>query len=109
MLALLATAETGERWRAWLEEKLWGSLEPQQAQSALRRELHRLRKLTDELGVPLIHCDVRSVCLNLASVDVDIRQPSRPSVIDGEFLEGIDIAGEDAFEEWLRETRSAFV
>ncbi|RYY28783.1 MAG: hypothetical protein EOP62_02720 [Sphingomonadales bacterium] len=108
LLALLATAETGERWRSWLQGKLWGSLEPQQAQGGLRRELHRLRKQTDDIGVPLLHCDFRAVRLNLSAIDVDIFRADSLVAVRGDFLEGIDIPREDAFEDWLRETRGAF-
>src|SRR3546814_8183083 len=48
LLALLSTAETGERWRSWLQERLWGSLEREQAQAGLRREL-RSEEHTSEL------------------------------------------------------------
>lgn len=100
LLALLATATGGERWRSWLQEKLWGSLEPQSAQAALRRELYRLRKLTDRYGVSLLHSDFRSVRLDLSSVDVDIRGQK-----GAEFLEGFSLDGEMGFENWLAEVR----
>lgn len=109
LLALLSTAETGERWRSWLQERLWGSLEPEQAQAGLRRELYRLRRLTENLEVPLLHSDFRAIRLNLSFVDVDIRQVGGITANAGEFLEGIDIPGEDAFEDWLRETRSCSI
>lgn len=105
LLALLATPSSGARWRSWIQEKLWGSLEPHRAQAGLRRELHRLRKLTADTGIPLLEADFRVVHLNLAFVDVDIRQEHGINEGVGEFLEGIDIAGEDAFEDWLREQR----
>lgn len=108
LLALLATAQTGERWRSWLQEKLWGSLELQQAQGGLRRELHRLCKQTGDLGVPLLYRDFRTVRLNLSAVDVDIYRAASLGPVHGDFLEGIDIPGEDAFEDWLRDTRAAF-
>lgn len=106
LLGLLATAHSGERWRAWIQDKLWGSRELRQAQASLRRELHALRKLTMDCQVPLFIANSRTVRLNLANVNVDIRQQSYSSTSVGEFLEGIDIAGEESFEEWLRETRS---
>jgi DNA-binding SARP family transcriptional activator len=106
MLGLLASAESGERWRAWIQDKLWGSRELRQAQSSLRRELYCLRKSTWDVGIPLIDTNVRTVKLNLNSVDVDIRDQDFVPKNSGEFLEGLDIAGEDSFEEWLREMRS---
>src|SRR3546814_10325702 len=84
---------------------MWGSLERKQAQAGLRRELYRLRRLTENLEVPLLHSDFRAIRLNLSFVDVDIRQVGGITANAGEFLEGIDIPGEDAFEDWLRETR----
>ena len=107
LLALLATAPTGERWRSWLQEKLWGSLDPQRAQAGLRRELHRLRKLTAPYGVSLLRADFRVVRLNLAVIDVDIRQ--NLNLNSAEFLEGLEVAGEDHFEDWLTEMRRNLV
>ena len=37
LLGLLASAQTGERWRGWIQDKLWGSRELRQAQASLRR------------------------------------------------------------------------
>src|SRR3546814_377907 len=50
LLGLLATAKGGERWRTWLQEKLWGSRESPQAQASLRRELHGLRNMAANSG-----------------------------------------------------------
>lgn len=108
LLALLASADSGERWRAWIQDKLWGSRELRQAQASLRRELHGLRKLTANTNFPLVETTSRAVRLNLQAVDVDIRNAEIISPTSGEFLEGIDIAGEESFEEWLREMRSGF-
>ena len=107
LLALLASAQSGERWRAWIQDKLWGSRELHQAQTSLRRELHNLRKVTAGSRVPLVHANSRIVRLNLAHVDVDIRDRQRIAFSSEELLEGIDIAGEEAFEDWLRQTRKS--
>lgn len=104
LLALLAVVPSGERWRSWIQEKLWGSLETPRAQAGLRRELHRLRKLTDPYGVMLLHSDFRTVRLNLGAVELDFRQ--NVAANSAEFLEGLDLAGEGNFEDWLREMRS---
>ncbi|HEX2813600.1 MAG TPA: hypothetical protein VHO04_13055 [Sphingopyxis sp.] len=103
LLALLATAPTGERWRSWIQERLWGSLEIPRAQAGLRRELHRLRKLTSPYGVSLLHSDFRTVRLNLVAAEADVRHNIAPNA--AEFLEGLDLSGEDNFEDWLREMR----
>lgn len=105
LLGLLASANSGERWRAWIQAKLWGSRELRQAQSSLRRELHSLRKLTAETPISLVETTSRTVRLNLQAIDVDIRSRDLVARSSGEFLEGIDIAGEESFEEWLREMR----
>ena len=106
LLALLASANSGERWRAWIQDKLWGSRELRQAQSSLRLELHRLRKLTVGAPFPLVEATSRTVRLNLSMIDIDIRNEEIVARSTGEFLEGIDIAGEESFEEWLREMRN---
>jgi len=72
----------------------------------LRRELHGLRKLTAGSPLPLVEATSRTVRLNLNVVDVDIRSEEALLRSSGEFLEGIDIAGEESFEEWLREMRN---
>lgn len=108
LLALLSTAETGERWRSWIQERLWGSLDLQQAQAGLRRELHRLRKLTNGFGIPLLQSDFRAVRLNLPFVESDVRREVSDTAYGGEFLEGLDIPGEESFEDWLRDMRSNY-
>src|SRR5262245_36490940 len=50
LIALLAMARDGERSRAWLQDKLWGSRQLDQAQSSLRQELTNLRKLLSQPG-----------------------------------------------------------
>lgn len=105
LLGLLASANSGERWRAWIQAKLWGSRELRQAQASLRRELHGLRRLTADASVSLVEATSRTVRLNLQAIDVDIRSREVIARSSGEFLEGIDIAGEESFEEWLREMR----
>ena len=106
LLGLLASARTGERWRTWLQDKLWGSRALPQGQASLRRELFLLRKLTSTSPSPLIETTSRSVRLNLNAIDIDIRNRAISTHYPAEFLEGIDIAGEESFEEWLREMRS---
>lgn len=104
LLGLLATSETGERTRSWIQDKLWGSRELRQAQSSLRRELHTLKRLTEGHGIDLLQADARVVRLNLADVEIDIRN-GEGHASSAEFLEGIDIAGADEFEDWLRHMR----
>ena len=110
MGAMLALAEGGERTRGWLQEKLWGQRDRPQAQGSLRRELTHLR---DHLNVgpkPLLICERQRVMLDLSLIDVDALMPNQGvprqgGVSTGDFLEGFDLAGEEGFEDWLREQR----
>ncbi len=105
LLAMLATAENGERTRSWLQDHLWsrGS-----SQDSLRKELSSLRSLLDSFSLdPLPRYVPRDVVrLDLACFDIDAR--SKTIKPKGEFLEGLDIPYENNFEEWLRETRVYF-
>jgi DNA-binding SARP family transcriptional activator len=73
------------------------------AQAGLRRELHRLRKLTSPYDVSLLHSDFRTIRLNLVAAEADVRHNIAANA--AEFLEGLDLSGEDNFEDWLREMR----
>lgn len=108
LLGLLATARGGERWRSWIQEKLWGSRELPQAQSSLRRELHEMRTIGIDVGIPLIEANRRVVRLVLDNVDVDIRRRPGSLLRNQEFLEGINVVGEEGFEEWLDIARGNF-
>jgi DNA-binding SARP family transcriptional activator len=105
LLGLLATAGNGERWRPWIQEKLWGTRGPAQAQGSLRRELHGLRQVGTEVGVPLIETNRRVARLILENVDVDVRRALRRTTRRQEFLEGMSVVGEEGFEEWLQNVR----
>lgn len=103
MLAMLASAGSGERTRSWLQDRLWGSRGAEQAQASLRRELSNLRKVISTAGNELLHSDYNRAWLDLTRVQVDLREIDGEAA--GEFLEGLDIAGEEGFEDWLREER----
>ena len=103
MLAMLATSGAGERTRAWLQDKLWGSRGAEQAQASLRRELSNLRQIVNQPGSDILHADHQRVWLDLAQVQVDLRDLDHAGA--GEFLEGFDLAREDGFEDWLRSER----
>jgi TolB-like protein len=113
LIALLAMASDGERTRGWLQDKLWGSREAAQARASLRRELTNLRvALAAGGGSTLISSEHDRVRLDLAQLRIDAREVE-PASTEGrglaprEFLEGLDVPGEDGFEEWLREQRNA--
>jgi TolB-like protein len=106
VIAMLAMARDGERTRSWLQDKLWGKRQHVEARGSLRRELSNLRKLLNRDDAQLLICEHDRVQLRLDLIAVDARHaPDHP--LAGEFLEGLDIAGEDGFEEWLREQRAA--
>jgi len=105
MVAMLALAEGGERTRGWLQEKLWGQRDRPQAQGSLRRELTHLRDYLNVGPKPLLVCERQRVMLDLSLVDVDVLAPRKGGLATGEFLEGFDLAGEEGFEDWLREQR----
>lgn len=112
LIAMLATADDGERARGWLQDRLWGSRGAEQASGSLRRELVELRKQLRGGPQPLLASDRQRIWLDLDQVRVDARSDVTPRLggtgqASREFLEGFDIPGEDAFEDWLREQRIA--
>jgi TolB-like protein len=103
LTAMLAMAEEGERTRGWLQDKLWGQRQHLEGRGSLRRELSNLRKILNRQDTPLLAFERDRVRLRIDLIEVDARAPA--PVVRGEFLEGLDIPGEDGFEEWLREQR----
>lgn len=104
LIAMLANANGGERTRSWLQSQLWGSRGQDQAQSSLRSELSSLRGLLKHDGPPLLNADHARIWIDLSCIEVDVRGPNVAGA--AEFLEGLDIPGEDGFEGWLREQRA---
>ena len=105
LIAMLATANGGERTRSWLQSQLWGSRGQDQAQSSLRSELSSLRSVLKCHNSSLLHADYARIWMDLSCIQVDARSPSVRGA--SEFLEGLDIPGEDGFEDWLREQRAS--
>lgn len=103
LIAMLAVASGGERTRVWLQDKLWCSRQQPQAQASLRRELSTLRTVVNRGGPPILNADFNRVWLDLDQITLNTEDASVPN----ELLEGLDIPGEDAFEDWLREQRRA--
>lgn len=97
LFAMLATAQTGERSRVWLQAKLWSDREPEQAAQSLRTELANIRRIVQDTGI-LIQADRKSISLDLSTLH--LRKDG-----EGEFLEGLDIRDE-GFADWLTEQRS---
>ncbi len=105
LVAMLAIAKDGEHSRPWLQERLWGSRSPEQANSSLRKELSNIRKILNKDDITILDADNGRVWLDLEHIDIDVRQVLNDN--HDELLEGLDIAGEDSFEEWLRLERNA--
>ena len=106
LLAALALSPRGERSRIWIQDLLWSRCERQESQNSLRRELSNLRKILGPHGQDLIETDSNFVRLRLdlcqIAEDESTGQSAQPA---SEFLEGIDLAGEEPFEDWLRTHR----
>ena len=105
LIAMLALSGGGDRTRSWLQDRLWGSRAGEQAQASLRRELANLRNMLDADDGALIDSDRLRIAIDLTRIAVDARQMELPEHA-GELLEGLDIQGEEGFEDWLREERS---
>lgn len=114
LIAMLATGKDGARSRAWLQDMLWGSRAPSQAQASLRRELSNLRPLLNpDENDPLFETGHGRVSIDIGRIDVDFLALERASreggpfvAPQGQFLEGLDVAGEEGFEDWLRHHRN---
>lgn len=107
LLAALATAERFERSRVWLQQMLWGSRAQKQAQSSLRRELSNLRTVFAAHGLDILRCDQRVIGLKATELYIDISHTESGNN-QPQFCEGLDLASEDEFEEWLRDMRIHF-
>jgi TolB-like protein len=106
LIALLAMANGGERTRSWLQGQLWGSRQPDQAQASLRAELSALRKILNRDTHIILHADHSRIWLDMQLLVVDAHEANTGDAPQGEFLEGMDIPNEEAFEDWLREERA---
>ena len=107
LLTMLALAGGGERTRSWLQSRLWGGRMPEQGKASLRREVSTLRQIVNRGEHAILHADHQRVWIDLTRVAVDARaEIARSAVATGELLEGLDIAHEEGFEEWLRDERA---
>ena len=111
LIALLATAPSGERSRRWLQAMLWGTREHEQAQTSLRREVSTLSKQLEVRGAgELLLRSSQRIGLQLDRVMLDtdelgMRLSVGRSRTGGDFLEGLDLRDCEAFEDWLRDER----
>ncbi len=104
LIAMLAMSGGGERTRSWLQGQLWGSRQPDQAQASLRAELSNLRKILNTDVHILLHADHSRIWLEFSLIAIDAHSANGNAY--GEFLEGLDIPHEEAFEDWLRNERA---
>jgi TolB-like protein len=111
LIGLLALAPGGRRSREYLRSMLWCNADRPEAQASLRRELSNLRRSLKEQGCEhLLVTEMQRVSLDIDAVAVDIfslgvAKADRRWAAESEFLEGLDLAGEEAFEDWLRQER----
>jgi TolB-like protein len=111
LVAMVATGRDGERTRKWLQDRLWGSRSPTQAQGSLRRELSNLRRVLGDVSPALLTFENDRIRIHFDAVLADFLghapdfKHELTELPPGEFLEGIDIPGEEGFEDWLREHR----
>lgn len=100
LLALLSTAESGVRTRAFLEQTLWSLAQPEQAKASLRTALSTLRRHLGKDVAEIITANRERVILDLSRVAFD----------DGgrgaEFMEGFELPYEANFARWLQQTRA---
>lgn len=99
LLALLATERAGTRTRAFLRAMLWENSDPEHAAVSLRGALSQLRGILNRDG-EVLQSNRERVTLRLERVRIAGDGDGRA------FMEGLDIAGLEAFEEWLTEMRS---
>ena len=84
--------------------KLLDSRQYKSAELLALMELSNLRQLINQDRHELLFTAHGRVWLDLGEVSVDCR--ALDQAIAGELLEGIDISGEEMFEDWLREERA---
>ena len=111
LLAILAVS-AGQPWnRSALQDLLWSDRGHGHGRDSLKKALRDLRKILNAAGGEVLRLDAGRVWLDMSRVSVDVFEPSErgaASMLSSkEFLSGIDVR-DPQFEEWLRETRSAF-
>lgn len=110
LLALVASAERGQRARSWLCSRLWSDRSQEQSLGSLRQSLTDVRRALGDQWERYVQIDAFNVAINFDTVWVDAvaLRESGPQALGpetGEFLEGIDVR-DDEFEDWLTLERS---
>jgi TolB-like protein len=109
LLALLGSAPSARRSRAWLQDKLWSDRGPEQAAASLRQALAELRRALGDCRDCLI-ADAGWVGLDPDRVEVQIDPEPADFGLAGEppeFAEGLDVRDPE-FEDWIRDQRLAY-
>lgn len=99
MLALLATAPEGTRSRSWLQDTLWSLSGPEHGRASLRQAVASLKRSLAGVFDDLIVADKARITLAMDRTRV-VGSPQ-----DGQFLEDVEIPGENGFEQWLYRQR----
>lgn len=102
ILAILALTRNHRQTRTWLQDKLWGDRGPAQGAASLRQALTTIRAILNA-DEEIIKADRTWVWLNAEKFEFDHLDGGS----SGEILRGFDLR-EEGFNDWLRETRSAF-
>lgn len=100
LLALLSTAESGVRTRAFLEQTLWSLAQPEQAKASLRTALSTLRRHLGKEIAEILTANRERVTLDLSRVAFE--EPPRGA----EFMEGFELPYEANFARWLQQART---
>lgn len=104
ILAVLAATPGHRHTRSWFQTLLWEDRQHEQALSSLRSALADIRRaLGDQSG--LLHANNSEIWLDAAHVRTDLDQADTAV---GGFLEGVDIAHSEGFEDWLRTMRARY-
>jgi tetratricopeptide (TPR) repeat protein len=104
LLALLALAPHQLRTRSFLQTILWCRCDKDDAQGNLRRELSTLNAQLAAADAHILNIERETIGLRTDLCSVDVLQSTQPTD-SSTLLEGLDLAGEEEFEDWLRTER----
>ena len=114
LLAYLALGPGQAHTRAKLANLLWGEFDSEKARNSVRQALFVLRRALSPLGAEPVRFEGELVSLAPGVLEVDavdfrsLAAASAPAqrrraleLYHGELLDGLDVTGAEAFEEWL--------
>jgi len=99
LMALLSKADGGVRTRAFLENILWNSAQPEQAKASLRTALSTLRRHLGSDASQLLTANRERIVLDLDRVELI------GSYENGAFMEGFELPYQELFRDWLTQER----